>query len=67
MAYCFWSVGVWLQKAQKMVNFNFCHPLKTFCKQFGSRFAGPYLDLKLFDTLNVFPKEFFEKVRFEKN
>ena len=32
----------------------------NFCKQFGSR-------SKLFDTLVVFMKEFFEKVDFEKN
>ena len=29
--------------------------------------VGPDLDPKLFDTLMVFPKEFFKKVDFEKN
>ena len=43
----------------------------NFCKQFGTR-SGPTERLtcsgsKLFDTLMVFLKEFFEKVDFEKN
>ena len=42
----------------------------TFCKQFGPR-SGPTAcrsssGSKLFDTLQVFLKEFFEKVNFEK-
>ena len=40
----------------------------NFCKQFGPR-SGPTVcsGYKMFETLIVFLKEFFEKVDFEKN
>ena len=37
-------------------------PADNICKQF-----GPRSDLKLFDTLMVFLKDFTENVNFEKN
>ena len=43
----------------------------NLCKQFGSRSGltegGSRYGFKLFDTLMVFLKEFFEKVNFEKS